>query len=1088
MAAILKWMFVLVLLLAVAGGGTAYYFYCRSDEGLRLMVLRQLESSAPTLKFEVARAQLDMIGRVHIYGVTIRLPEEDDDRPTIEIPKIEATLESKPLTDFEEVVIQKLRIINPKVRAVRGVDQKWNLQSIAVKSMSTGPLPEVEIEHGTVSVEFQRLQGPPRHRELQNFNVTMIPADSRRLAIQVATQIAPAGPLSFVVNVNLDGPQWECVSSDPWRIPVDSKLIQLLCDISPEFAENVAKLSKCIEVARTMRSAVTDAPRAEVRDPETPPASSLTVPDLGVRCVCDLTYQFSQKKPGTPLDFQVLVAISDGQITNDVLPLPLHELRGEILADSRQIIVRNIQASNGPMQFGFDGFVVPSKPIQGVMKLRSVEINDELKARLPADLRKIILPLGLTGVCDADLTVTQNGTSWEPEVDLRLTRGTVTEKRFPVTVQNVEGKLHLLKNVVTFSGTGKYANQPVMVEGTVTNPGAAHGAQIILKSSNLPLDDASIDACPLPVQRTIKALNLSGRHDLWLRLTKPAGIGQKYKPELVDKVHHGRMTFQGFPYEIQDLEGFLKWSGEDVEFTNLTGTHDGTKLAGNGTFRKSPGDELLELNITATDGAFDRSLKEALPEKLRHVWNDFHPQGLFDIATRITWVPGHPCDIEIPKILVRDGEVLIRTFPWRLQNLKGEFAYSSRTAKLEIKEFHAQHDDTHIGGQGLGSFPNGAPWRLKFSQLNIDNLKPNLTFRNALPAGMQRVFDVLKPEGDFSFGGPVAFYGPPEGGDAIGAAWNLKAVLSRCALNAGTPINDISGIIQFEGTWDGKRADLDADVNLNTISVFKNSSGKSYQITEIKGPFAFHDDVFVVGTKSSIPPQKSSPDPEQRIRGKVIGGTVYLDAIIDVGAETDYQIFVELEKGLLERYAEQYLRGQSNLAGVMNGGMVLRGKGSNSERMEGEGKLRIAPAALYELPLFVQMFSLPQLRVPDKTAFEQADLTFTVADGRFDFKSIELLGDAMSLRGRGYVRFDGGMELEFGSQPGRGRRRPLQNLFMGAEWIAVRVTGNVGSPNVAYVPLPDLDDAMRQFFNPRMMVPSGRFSPRTGQNNNSQNR
>ena len=94
----------------------------------------------------------------------------------------------------------------------------------------------------------------------------------------------------------------------------------------------------------------------------------------------------------------------------------------------------------------------------------------------------------------------------------------------------------------------------------------------------------------------------------------------------------------------------------------------------------------------------------------------------------------------------------------------------------------------------------------------------------------------------------------------------------------------------------------------------------------------------------------------------------------------------------------------------------------------------------------------------------------------------------MSLRGRGYVRFDGGMELEFGSQPGRGRRRPLQNLFMGAEWIAVRVTGNVGSPNVAYVPLPDLDDAMRQFFNPRMMVPSGRFSPRTGQNNNSPNR
>ena len=166
----------------------------------------------------------------------------------------------------------------------------------------------------------------------------------------------------------------------------------------------------------------------------------------------------------------------------------------------------------------------------------------------------------------------------------------------------------------------------------------------------------------------------------------------------------------------------------------------------------------------------------------------------------------------------------------------------------------------------------------------------------------------------------------------------------------------------------------------------------------------------------------------------------------------------------------------------MNGWLNLRGKGDSADRMEGEGKLRIAPASLYELPLFVQMFNLPQLRVPDKTAFEQADLDFSVVESRFDFRSIELLGDAMSLRGRGYVRFDGELELEFGSRPGRGRRRMLQNLFMQAEWIAVRVTGNVGNPHVAYIPLPDLDDAMRQFFNPRPMG-SGqmRALPRTGQ-------
>ena len=1074
----------LVLLLAIAGGGSAYYFYCRSDEGLRQLVLRQLEAAAPTLKFDMARAQWDMIGRVHIYGMTIRLPEDDDEKPSIEIPKVEATLDSRPLTDFENVVIQKLRIINPKVRAIRSASGDWNFKGIAFQSSSSDSPPEIEIDHGQVSVEIQTAHRPSRRLKFQNFNLTMLPSDSRRLAVVVSTLLEPAGPLSFDISIDRDGPKWECVSRDPWRIPVDSKLIQLLCDLSPKAAEHFAKLAKSIEAVKSMQSKATS---LEIPDAlETTPTSQTTLPDFGLKCICDVTFQVGQSGPAEPIEFRALTAISEGQITNDVLPLPLHELSGNVLVDSRQIIVSDVRACSGAMRFSFDGEVVPSKPIQGVMKLRGVDLTDDLKARLPESLRKIVLPLGLTGVCDADLTVTHDSGQWQPKVDLILKAGTITDTRFPVTVRNVDGELHIVNNVVSFIGKGKYANQEVTATGTVTDPGPAHQAEILIKGYNLPLDDESITACPLPVQQAIKSLNLSCRHDLWLRIIKPAGVGQKYRPELVEKFYDGRLTFQGFRYEVQELTGFLKWSGEDVSFTNLVGSHNGTSLTGRGLYRRQPGPGSLELAIEAVDGAFDRSLKDALPEKLRLVWNDFQPQGLFNIKTRIFWIPGHPCDIEIPMIAVREGEVLMRSFSWPLQNLRGEFAYSTKTGKLDIKEFHAEHDDTQLSGNGFGVFLNGDPWRLKFSQINIDNLNPNASFRNALPATMKRVFDIMQPKGDFSFYGPIEFMGPPDSSDAISAAWKLKTVMSGCSIQAGTAIEDITGVIQLDGTWDGTRADLDGELKLDTVSVFRKPKGHSYQITSVRGPFSFHDDELIAGTKVAFPPRKSAPDPAKRISGKVIGGTVYLDAIVDVGTETDYRVFVELEKGFLEQYAQQYLQGQSNLAGVMNGWINLRGKGSSPQQMEGEGKLRIAPAALYELPLFVQMFSLPQLRVPDKTAFEQAELNFTVADERFDFKSIELLGDAMSLRGRGYVRFDGGMELEFGSRPGQGRRRMLQTLFMGAEWIAVRVTGNVGNPHVAYIPLPDLDDAMRQFFNPRqMMPPMGRFAPRTGQNADS---
>ncbi len=1095
MTAILKWMIVLVLLLAVVGGGAAYWLYARSDEGLRMMVLRQLEAMAPTVKFDIARAQWDMTGPiVRIYGLTIHLPDDDDETPSFEIPMVVATLESNQLAEFDNVVIQKLRIINPKVRAVRGPAKDWNLRQLAFKSSSGSVLPDVVVEHGTISIELQLSDRRSKRLKLQHFNVTAVPKDSRRLAIQVATQFDPAGPLTLDIDVNLDGPTWECVSSDPWRVPLNSSVLQLLCDICPELETHVTKAADWIERLKSKQAEMNPAeqPGAPMTQ-EPPPYAQSSPPDFGLRCHCDLRFELGQHEPGADLAFRVWAEIVEGQIDHELLPFPFHDLSGTIFVDNnRKIIVSDVRASNGPAQLGFDGAVVPSKPIEGTLKLRGIELNDAIVSRLPDPLRDIVQKLGLTGECDADGSVVYDGGVWRPELDLRISRGTVTDKRFPVTVRNVEGELHIRNNVVTFKGEGKYAGQPVLVKGTVKNPGPAHEAEIVLKSKNLPLDDESVAACPPEVRRAIEAIKLSCRHDVWLKLTRSAGEGNKYKPELIETIYDGSLNFHGFPYSIEQLRGRVRWTGELVQFTELEGIHAGATLEGRGTFERLTKSSLLDLVIEAKEASFDRSLKAALPAVLVQVWNDFQPQGTFDLVTHITWAPGEPCNVVIPSVKVRDGAVNIRCFPWSLQKLSGEFSFNTEPGKLEMKQLQAQHDDTRLTAHGVGWFPHGAPWSLKFDQLNVDHLIPNMTFYKALPPAVQRVVDVLQPTGDFSFDGPVEFFGSPRSGDSVGAIWNMRTELSHCSIHAGIPIEDINGTVQLKGRWDGVQTDLKGELDLKSVSVFRHASGKSYQISDVQGPFSFHDREFVAGSKAGVPRRKVAPEPEKRIRGKAVGGTVFLDAVVDVQDEPIYRAVAELKNGQLEQYAQKYLRGQDHLAGVMNGVMSIRGKGSDAGKMEGEGSLRIAPASLYELPLFVQMFQMPQLRVPDRTAFAQADLRFTIANSRFDFKSIELLGDAMSLRGRGYVGFDGGMDLEFGSNPGRGSRRLLQNLFMGGDWIGVRVTGNVGNPTVRYVPFPELDDAFRQFLGAidyRQMAPSRQMvPPRTGQGMNEVNR
>ena len=282
--------------------------------------------------------------------------------------------------------------------------------------------------------------------------------------------------------------------------------------------------------------------------------------------------------------------------------------------------------------------------------------------------------------------------------------------------------------------------------------------------------------------------------------------------------------------------------------------------------------------------------------------------------------------------------------------------------------------------------------------------------------------------------------------------------------DAGSRVDNINGVVQLDGSWDGRSAEL-STVTSSWIPPrsFAKSMERAYQIDRIRGPIALRDGKFVAGFEEAIPPRRSDTLPiEKRISGDVIGGKVFLDAAVDLGAELGYRAFVELKDGRLERYAQQYLRGQSKLAGVMNGWINLEGKGTNPDRMRGSGKLVIAPAALYELPLFAQIFALIQLQSPDKTAFDEAKLDFTLANSRFDFTSIELQGDTLQMRGRGFVRLDGGMQLGFGLA----RRQFIPNPFKGGNLIAVKVTGNVGDPKTEFVTFPELDDMLRQFLGP----------------------
>ena len=1105
MSAIFKWMIVLLLLLTVAGGGGVYWCYIRSDELLRVELLKQLQVMAPDLKFAIERANFDFIGRVRIQGLAIQLPEETE--PALYVPETVVTLDDQQMTDFDKVSVQRMRFVHPQLRVIRKRDGRWNWQGITWVRNNAQAVPELEIEHGMIIVDLQRDRRASRRLTMADLNVKGVPAAARKFTAVISTRIDPAGPLSATIDANLDGPPFQLEAK--WmRLLVDDDLLDLIGEVSPSVNDKLIEARQAVaNLAATQAASSSIAARpgsnpnanaAPISLQSQVPAISYPVPGpFGLKCNCDLHCRLKWTDGENPLQYQVLAEVRSGQFSNVVLPFPLYEIRGAVYVDPKQVVLRDVRAENGTTRLYLSTQVTPlasNKIPRLKLQIRNVAVDDALKSRLPEPARKFLNAFGAGGMVDLDLAAVQGDKlSWEG--DLQLTEGTFNHEKFPYPIRDVTGTVRLRGQRIELSATGKASGVPVKVSGWLENPGAAHESEFIVTGDGIPINSVLSDACPVALRKALHELDLQGGGDCWVKFQKPAGVGNKYQIYTAVRLNECSCQLRSFPYRVEHLKGLVVWDDDLVTFKGLQGTHDETELSAAGQFRRSPAPGRLDLVIQANNGAFDRALELAVPPSIHKLWQEFQPSGLFDVKTVIGWVPGQPCQVEMPEISVKNAELTLRSFPWTLQRLTGEFAYTA--PNVVIKSVSAQHDDTQLRGRGDVSFSPGEPWRLTFDELHVDDLIPNATFRKALPKQLRTVFDTLNPTGKFSISttvwegqasrfGSVTLVGA-DGDPDIASTWDIQLTLADSSVYAGILVHDIHGRIDMKGASDGVATTLTGKLDLDSISVFRQPTGMAHQIVRVVGPFSLENGVFVGGSQAMalpVPGQTPRANLPDRISGDFLDGKLTLDVRADLRGEPEYSLLTTMTRGRLESYAHQYLRGQSNLAGVMNGWMRLWGKGKSEDQIRGRGEVQIAPAALYELPIFVQIFQALRLDAVDRTAFDRADVAYTIDRSRFNFDAVHLTGSAIDLVGRGYVRFDGGMQFDFYSMLARNRVRipvisEIANVISRG-WVGVKVTGHIGAPETRMVPVPEIDDALKQLMGTGETQRRGATVPKPG--------
>ena len=114
----------------------------------------------------------------------------------------------------------------------------------------------------------------------------------------------------------------------------------------------------------------------------------------------------------------------------------------------------------------------------------------------------------------------------------------------------------------------------------------------------------------------------------------------------------------------------------------------------------------------------------------------------------------------------------------------------------------------------------------------------------------------------------------------------------------------------------------------------------------------------------------------------------------------------------------------------------------------GRGAIQIYDAKIYELPIFLRLLTILNLR--DNHAFDTANISFAVQGDEINFDQMKFTGNAISLSGTGKMTLDQDLDFKFHSVFGRDKydKTLLSKLYhkSSERILQIEVNGTVENP------------------------------------------
>jgi hypothetical protein len=972
-----KWFVRSLVLVSAALAGAVLFVYLSwtNPAVVREQVLGVLRCRLPGATVTLGSARLHLLGGIYINELHLCSRRGQAKDEIAYIPR--ATIyHDKEMLSKGTMAIDRIELPRAKLHIVRGPDGTWNVGSdILAEPDPRQRVPTMVFHQATLLVEDHFNPASLPAFKIKNLDLTVINDPIETLVFN------GAGVTDLGGKVEVHG-AWGrsshelSLTVDAVDLPIDGNLVERVSHSYPQLAVHARQLSGLASIG------------------------------------ADLRYRPDLRQPWT---HSVHFRLTGGKFCHAQIPFPLEDLNCECRCTNSGLVIDRLSARSGDTLLEANGRVkglVADADLEGRLKLEHLSLCPEVFKTLPDRLQAIQRDYNPRGVANLIVDFRRHGDRWRMDSSVQPRDISIQCAKFPYLLERVSGVLehHLDQarpegdslNVRLLGYTSREGGpREVHIDGSVEGKAPA-AVDIRITAKDVAIDEKLCQALTKPeLQKIVRSFSPAGQTDIEAHILRTAG-NATFDNRFFVHFHDTVVSYEVFPYPVENVSGTLDIRNNYWEFRDFTGTHNGATLRCAGRSARGADGGEFSATLTGTNLTLNPELESAIRnQSLKRTWQTLAPSGRIDFEAQIHRLPKvtEP-DIEVT-VFPRGCTVTPAFFPYTLTDLTGTVHYHQREA--ELIKLQARHGPTSVGlERAKVCLKPGGGVSVDMAELTGNPSPADSDLMNALPGHLQKAMAAVQSPQPLWLRTRLTVDVPEDRAEPSQVYWDGELEFTGLALPAALHVNAVTGRLGCRGLYHGGMRELLGNIELREATVFGQPLSDIHTAMRIAG---------------NEPERLYLPNLKARLFGGSVGGAIW----VSCDDRNSYEIQLTASQVRLEELARQNRLGpKARLSGLAGAQLFLRGEATDLDRLNGNGKVDVPNGKMCNLPVLLPLLKVLSGQFPDDTAFDDAHAVFGIQGRRIDFKRLELNGDAVSLSGKGSMNLDGSnLNLDFFAVWGR---------------------------------------------------------------------